>query len=400
MLTLPADCYEELKKEYADSIYDNLLRMHPSSSLVPSIRGKQRALQILFYEMHVFEIIPDKLRQDKSPYRCSEEYIECAVKWLLTASFNELKEIADILRTKKKEYENLCKDEDKLNKPDRVKLKNYREGYAFLKYFQKNAYKTLRTTTVKIYDEAGVVSELLVPEALVHQTGIRICPYCGRSFIGIQKRVSEKANIKQVDFWEDDGDKTVNLGIQLDHFFNRDMFPFLSVSLYNLIPCCGICNLLKSNKDKKGLVSPFEIAKINEAFDFRFDYEELPGIGQTREVRILVNKGVSSYVSYEENINLFHLREAYAFHQIEAAEFCEKMMCYPKSQIEEISRMLYNDNTKPNDDKDHRYTELVRQEIEDRLERHLFSEAFTEERDIGKRPLAKLYRDLYKNYRK
>ncbi|PFF75828.1 hypothetical protein CN341_19730 [Bacillus cereus] len=62
---------------------------------------------------------------------------------------------------------------------------------------------------------------------LVKQLKVSVCPYCNRQFI----TVSEPS--------EDEGGRTRP---QLDHFYSQSKFPFFSVSFFNLIPCCYVCN--------------------------------------------------------------------------------------------------------------------------------------------------------------
>ncbi len=68
---------------------------------------------------------------------------------------------------------------------------------------------------------------------LIDALGITVCPYCNRQYIDIYKRKREKDKIAIA---------------QLDHFYPKSDFPLYSVSLYNLVPSCASCNLLKSNK--------------------------------------------------------------------------------------------------------------------------------------------------------
>ncbi len=42
---------------------------------------------------------------------------------------------------------------------------------------------------------------------------------------------------------------------QLDHFLNKKQYPFFALTLYNLIPCCGVCNQVKSQNEFR--VNPF-----------------------------------------------------------------------------------------------------------------------------------------------
>lgn len=57
--------------------------------------------------------------------------------------------------------------------------------------------------------------------------GVRVCPYCNRSYIFTLK----KSGVRP----------------QYDHYFPKSAYPYLAVSMYNLIPCCAVCNTAKSS---------------------------------------------------------------------------------------------------------------------------------------------------------
>lgn len=65
---------------------------------------------------------------------------------------------------------------------------------------------------------------------------VDVCPYCNRSLI------------TPID--EGGGKKTATG--ELDHYYCKSRYPYLAVSLYNLVPSCGICNG-KSRKGEKDL---------------------------------------------------------------------------------------------------------------------------------------------------
>ena len=61
--------------------------------------------------------------------------------------------------------------------------------------------------------------------------GTRTCYYCNRqSVIAVVNKEGNKIATPQ-----------------LDHFFDKSSHPLLALSFYNLIPCCGNCNLKKSD---------------------------------------------------------------------------------------------------------------------------------------------------------
>lgn len=58
---------------------------------------------------------------------------------------------------------------------------------------------------------------------------------------------------------------------EYDHWFNKDRYPLLAVSFFNLIPSCSSCNKLKSNKNFEldTHLQPY-IYDINESFKFSY----------------------------------------------------------------------------------------------------------------------------------
>lgn len=63
------------------------------------------------------------------------------------------------------------------------------------------------------------------------QMNIKVCPYCNSQYTLVVNRKN----------------KGVLAKLHFDHFFPLEKFPYLSVSLYNIIPSCAACNHKKSN---------------------------------------------------------------------------------------------------------------------------------------------------------
>jgi hypothetical protein len=60
---------------------------------------------------------------------------------------------------------------------------------------------------------------------------IKVCPYCNSQYTMVVRKRDGSSFGK----------------FQFDHFFSKDRYPYLSISLYNLIPSCASCNHKKSN---------------------------------------------------------------------------------------------------------------------------------------------------------
>lgn len=74
--------------------------------------------------------------------------------------------------------------------------------------------------------------------AFVSSLGIAVCPYCNRNYIQVISKEQGK-------------NKEHQTRPQLDHFINKDEYPFLAVSMMNLVPSCAPCNLGKSNNEQR-----------------------------------------------------------------------------------------------------------------------------------------------------
>ena len=88
---------------------------------------------------------------------------------------------------------------------------------------------------------------------------IIFCPYCNKD---------EVQNIEKIDLAT--GNTLTTRLYQLDHFYPRSRYPYLSLSFFNLIPGCSTCNAtLKGEKDFNITThfNPFHIS-FNEYFEF------------------------------------------------------------------------------------------------------------------------------------
>lgn len=59
--------------------------------------------------------------------------------------------------------------------------------------------------------------------------GLELCPYCNRMYTHTVERVGQRKLTRP----------------QFDHYFSQSVNPFLSVSMYNLVPACSVCNHIK-----------------------------------------------------------------------------------------------------------------------------------------------------------
>lgn len=95
---------------------------------------------------------------------------------------------------------------------------------------------------------------------LAKKLNIMSCPYCNSQYTLVVNKDSKNSQAK----------------FQFDHFFPKKRFPFLSLSLYNLIPSCANCNLAKGDRYLKldEYYHPYH-SSLNEIGGFysRFDID-------------------------------------------------------------------------------------------------------------------------------
>lgn len=71
--------------------------------------------------------------------------------------------------------------------------------------------------------------------------GVKTCPYCNRISTYTE---NSQSGIKA----------------SMDHYYPEAPYPYLSLSIFNLVPCCSYCNSHKSNLDcySKPILYPYE----------------------------------------------------------------------------------------------------------------------------------------------
>ena len=120
--------------------------------------------------------------------------------------------------------------------------------FSFSKKIDMDSTLWKKGTTIKFHkmvEDAmaykNVRDEIIVP--FIKRLGIKTCVNCNSEYILSANKIS----------YLDDGNYKVELKgrYQLDHFWAKSKYPFLSITFFNLQPSCGFCNLWKKEKDGK-----------------------------------------------------------------------------------------------------------------------------------------------------
>ncbi len=158
---------------------------------------------------------------------------------------------------------------------------------------------------------------------LLTYTNVRVCPYCGRQYITLS-------------------DKTITASC--DHYYPKGKFPLLSINMYNLIPCCHICNsVFKGDKVReKQEFHLYPYADGTDSLKFRVAIENADNLYNLSEkanyikVEITDINDLERKQRAENSRTLFHLQELYQFHAKDAYELRRALREEGNRQYQEI----------------------------------------------------------------
>lgn len=235
---------------------------------------------------------------------------------IIKADFETLGKIAEIL--------------DKLSESQHKELEQYKE---FL--------------IKKLYKQKFPRNEFM--ESL----GVTVCPYCNRNFVNSAKK------------------RTM---CDLDHFYNKDKYPLLAVSFYNLIPVCHSCNHAKGTNDIK--YSPHDKRyKTNDLVNFDFYLKGMDFLYNSKDIGIEIEESKQ----FEQNIKVLKLCEVYQIHSDIVQDCIKKAIMFNPEYLD----YLYAE-----------YCTLF--ESKNELYKIVFGNYINED-SFGERPLAKLTHDIIEN---
>ena len=248
------------------------------------------------------------------------------LKDILCGNFEKLVEIKDFHKTK-------YKDDNKIKK-----------------FFNYDKLKSINFTPL--------ISKLQPKLSKFFQENIEVhtCYYCNIDFINTFKKNNEKKN-----------------AFTLDHVLEKADYPFLALSLYNLVPSCYVCN----SKVKDSKISFKDFSPTNK--DFNFD-ERVKFKSFISNINLQIEKEQDFYIKliedysnkYDKYIESLNLNNRYDYHKYKVLEMIQKRREYPDSRIKELSDL----------------TKKTQEEIK----QDLFGIYLNE--DLHKRPLSKLIKDI------
>lgn len=194
----------------------------------------------------------------------------------------------------------------------------------------------------------------------------RTCYYCNIDFINVYDEENNKNKFT------------------LDHFIDKGRYPYLALSIYNLVPCCYVCN----SKKIKGSIEFYDDPKLRDTNPyssfFKFD-EKVKfklflhknckdlNIKTKDDIDIPLKERYSN--DYDKYIKVFKLNERYEAHKDIVFDMIKNTELYPDSRLKELQDL----------------TGIPYQQIK----QDIFS-LIDEDADLSKEPFSKLKRDIAK----
>lgn len=167
---------------------------------------------------------------------------------------------------------------------------------------------------------------------LLAMLNVEVCPYCNRQYITTVA----------------DGPQRVRP--QLDHFRNKKDYPYLALSINNLIPSCGVCNLLKHDDDKK-ILYPYDEGMGNSyCFQARCGKDNITSLLQgagdaVRKFELKMEKNADFHDGdlaghARESIDTLALEQLYQSHRGYVADLFFQRYVFTDALLEEIKRQF------------------------------------------------------------
>lgn len=199
---------------------------------------------------------------------------------------------------------------------------------------------------------------------------IKVCPFCNREYIfKFKDKINEESRIIA----------------SLDHYYDKDTYPFLSVSIFNLIPCCHICN--SKFKHTKNFYNQKHLHPYEDSFNEKAKFSQFFNNvdSENKNFSLLSKERISltlkplnnKDIATQNTIDTFRLETLYKEHKDIVLELIQKREIYPDSYIDDLF---------------HQYEGTLFKNREDVL-RHITG-GYIEDKDINKRPLSKLIKDI------
>lgn len=213
---------------------------------------------------------------------------------------------------------------------------------------------------------------------IANQLAIKSCVYCNTQYA----LTVEHANKTKMLF-------------HLDHFFPKSVYPWLSLSLYNLIPCCASCNMSKSD-------NPYRLSENIHPY-----IDSLDEIAKYEADKISLVRFLLDINNNEHEIDLkLNLRNPYPIDRIAQNKLNNyKNDFKSETQYKQFNDVVAETYLKALFHNSYRKKELIKffekyhkTTMSSELINRFIVGNYIDEKNLLKRPLAKMMRDISKDF--
>lgn len=161
-----------------------------------------------------------------------------------------------------------------------------------------------------------------------YKTKVKVCPYCNRQYVH-SLAASDKED-------------AVYLG-DLDHLYPKNIYALFSMSLWNLVPCCKVCNQIMKKSNYEKLLFPTEGGFSNNCH-FRITYKNTNAmIGNNKDFDTqwdIATDDTEIKEKIANNVRVFKLNEQYKGHKTEIQDVLRKRYLYSGKYFDMIKEKM------------------------------------------------------------
>lgn len=226
-----------------------------------------------------------------------------------------------------------------------------------------------------IFNYSGVLTSSDKRKAykVARMIGVNTCPYCNRQYT---------FTIVGADEDEDEKEGKISRPA-FDHWFPKTSNPLMSLSLYNLIPSCTVCNSSakgQQNMNLKDFIHPY----VHKQSHPRIKFRAIPSILPDRKWSIKIDRKKNT--PEDKTINLFRLDDVYRYHDLlELKDIMDFRDNYPDGYLDDLVTLVEGEQDPDKGGK------LTRKDVY----RMLFGVEWDDDKHL-ERPFGKMKNDILK----
>ncbi len=216
--------------------------------------------------------------------------------------------------------------ESDITHTDHIHYKKSWKNYKILINHIKFKLDQLNHSIGKMIDYKYLTEE--IRHYILCSSEIRVCPYCNRQYITTYNK-----------------NKNLRSTSDLDHFYPKVTFQLYSLTLFNFIPACSICNSRFKKARKLKILYLYE-----KGFEDQVTFKVKPTstyninslIGNTNDFDLVLelNSAYSDDDEIKGHIEMFRLEEVYQSHKDYVQELLYKSKAYSSAYKEMTEQLL------------------------------------------------------------